>query len=217
MLINTILVQRSRSCHVKTLHLMLRLNLFCMQHGIQQEITYVDDDVNEKADMIARKLKGNADKLIFFDFGVTISHDDIPNLVNSSAACAVIAGPSPGVDWVMFRDKVLKGDAIKEPIGQQGTHFDTEVSQQVKGQDEGTYQVTRTNPKAWMMNRKACADALKQKKGQGIWVPSRTSEIFDRLIQRGVKVWALTKISAVVTYPHECVSNILEAAGVRAT
>ena len=217
MLVNTILVQRSRSCHVKTLHLMLRINLFCMQHGIQQEITYVNDDVNEKAEIISRKLKGNADKLIFIDFGVTISHDDIPQLLNCPAACAVIAGPTPGVDWGMFRAKVLKGEEIKESLDQQGLHFDTEVTHQVKGQDEGIYQVSRTDPKVWMMNRKTCADALKQKKGQGIWIPSRTSDIFDRLIKRDVKVWALTKISAVVTYPHECVSNILEAAGVKAS
>ena len=217
MIINTILVQRSRSCHVKTLHLMLRINLYCMQHGIQQEITYVNDDVNEKAEIISKKLKGGADKIIFFDFGVTISHDDIPQLMNCAAACAVVAGPVAGVDWGMFRDKVLKGDSIKEPLSQQGIHFDTEVSKQVRGQDEGVYQVIRTDPKVWVMNRKACADALKQKKGQGIWVPSRTSDIFDRLIKRDVKVWALTKISAVVTYPHECVSNILDAAGVRAT
>jgi hypothetical protein len=216
MLINTILVQRSRSCHVKTLHLMLRINLYCMQHGIQQEITYVNDDVNEKSEMIARKLKGNADKLIFIDFGVTITHDDIPALLGSQAQCAVIPAPAPGVDWGMFRDKVLKGDVINEPVGQQGIHFDTDVSNHVKGQDEGTYQVVKTNPKVWVMNRKACADALKQKKGQGIMVPSRVSEIFDRLVSRGVKVWALTKMSAVVTYPHECVSNILEAAGVKA-
>jgi hypothetical protein len=188
-----------------------------MQHGIQQEITYVNDDVNEKAEIVAKKLKGNADKLIFFDFGVTMSHDDIPTLLNCTAACAVVAGPTPGVDWGMFRDKVLKGDAIKEPLAQQGLHFDTDVSHKVKGQDDGVYQVTRTDPKVWVMNRKVCADAMKQNKGHGIWVPSRTSDIFDRLIKRDVKVWALTKISVIVTYPHECISNILEAAGVRAT
>ena len=216
MLVNTILVQRSRSCHVKTLHLMLRINLYCMQHGIQQEITYVNDDVNEKAEVIARKLKNNADKLIFIDFGVTMTHDDIPALMNSDAACAVIPGPVPGVDWGMFRDKVMKGDSVSEPVEQRGLHFDTKISNQVKGQDEGIYHVTKTDPKIWVMNRRVCVDALKQKKGQGITVPSRTSEIFDRLISRGVKVWALTKISTVVTYPHECISNILEAAGVKA-
>lgn len=214
MLINTILVQRSRSCHVKTLHLMLRFNLFCMQHGIQQEITYVNDDVNEKADIIARKLKGNADKIVFFDFGVTITHDDIHKIALSNAACAVIPAPTAGVDWGMFRDKVLAGSP--ERLDQAGLHFDTEVGSQVKG-EEGVFTVKKTDPKVWMMNRKVCADALKQKKGQGIWIPSRVSEIFDRLVNRGVKVWAYTKISVVVTYPHECVSNILEAAGVRAT
>jgi hypothetical protein len=35
------------------------------------------------------------------------------------------------------------------------------------------------------------------------------------LKERGVKIYAFTAAKLVMTYPHECISNILSAAGVK--
>lgn len=213
MLLNTVLVTRSRSCHVKLLHLMLRLNIYCIQNQIKNEITFVNDNVNQKVDTIIKRLKGNADKILFVDFGATIDHDKIPEFLNCDSACAVVPSPVEGVDWNMFRDKVKNG-LNGESLFQAGLHFDTEVTNQVKNAPEGVYNVAKTDPKIWIMKRKPCEEAMKNKKGSGIWVPNRISEIFEKLISKNAKVVALTNITATVTYPHECVSNILESAGI---
>lgn len=206
--INTILVTRSRSCHVKTLHMMLRLNVMCMENGIKQEITYVNDDINEKTAMIAKKLKGNADKIIFIDFGVQLDHESLRHILEDYP-CIIFPAAVENIDWNMFRTKALAGS--NEPISQMGLNFDTEISVKIA---DGVYKVTKTNPKCWVMNRKLTETCLKQKKGQGIWVPSKISDLFEKLVQRNLKVVAYTKAVVTVTYPHECVSNILETAGV---
>ena len=65
----TLLVTRSKSCSVKTLHTVLRINLTCMQKGVDNEISYVDDDPFLKAEIIERFMKTH-DRIIFVDFGV---------------------------------------------------------------------------------------------------------------------------------------------------
>ena len=46
----TIIVTRSKSCHVKTLHAVLRLNMRCLQKSIDNQIVYVNDNPFDKAD-----------------------------------------------------------------------------------------------------------------------------------------------------------------------
>ncbi len=53
----TLLVTRSKSCSVKTLHTVLRINLTCMQKGVDNEISYVDDDPFLKAEIVERFMK----------------------------------------------------------------------------------------------------------------------------------------------------------------
>ena len=64
----TILVTRSKSCHVKTLHTVLRINVQCLQKNINNQIAYVDDDTFLKAEMVQHYIKNN-DRIIFIDFG----------------------------------------------------------------------------------------------------------------------------------------------------
>jgi hypothetical protein len=42
-------------------------------------------------------------------------------------------------------------------------------------------------------------------------------KIFEKFKSYGVKVYAWTAANVVTTYAHECISNIMNAAGVRAT
>ena len=53
----TILVTRSKACHVKTLHTVLRINVQCLQKNINNQITYVDDDPFQKAEAVQKFMK----------------------------------------------------------------------------------------------------------------------------------------------------------------
>ena len=51
----SIIVTRNKSCHVKTLHTILRFNLFCLQKGgVENEVVFVNDDPFEKSEIIHR-------------------------------------------------------------------------------------------------------------------------------------------------------------------
>ena len=79
----TIIVTRSKSCHVKTLHTILQLNIKCIQKGWEQRILFVNDDPYEKADMIEKSLK-EYDRTLFIDFG--IQSDTTSNVLNKTTA-----------------------------------------------------------------------------------------------------------------------------------
>jgi len=53
----TIVTTRSKSCSVKTLHAILRLNMRCLQKNINNEITYVIDDPYAKAEAVQKIFK----------------------------------------------------------------------------------------------------------------------------------------------------------------
>ena len=44
----TVIVTRSKSCHVKTLHTILKLNIKCIETRSEQKIFFVNDDPYEK-------------------------------------------------------------------------------------------------------------------------------------------------------------------------
>ena len=199
---------RSRSCHVKTMHALLRLNLKCIEKQVQHEITYVNDDSIEKIEMIIKKVKGVYDKILFLDFGIFIDEHTLDQVFEKHQ-CAVFPVAKPGINWDMFKDKVMNGST--EPTSQMGLEFDTDIGKKVS---DGIYRVTKTTPKTWCMDLKCVQKALKGKKGEGISVPRDIDALFERLVQR-VNVVAYTKAKTTVSYPHECISNILEAAGVK--
>jgi len=116
-----------------------------------------------------------------------------------------------GINWDMFREKACSGTS--EPVEQCGLEFDTELGQKI---GESMYWVNKTDPKAWVMETKHVNKILKgRKNGDAIRLPPRNVEMFDKLIALGVKICAWTAARLVVTYPHECLSNILESAGVK--
>jgi len=54
----TILVTRGKSCHVKTLHTILRFNLKCLQRGnTENEVVFVTMSPLIKAEIIHKYLK----------------------------------------------------------------------------------------------------------------------------------------------------------------
>ena len=119
----TLIVTRSKSCSVKTLHTILKMNIHCIQQSVQNEILYVNDDPFEKAEMIKRCIS-RCDRLFFIDFGINVDEESIKQMFQ----------PHEGVGVLVFP---------------------------------------------------------------------------------GVKIYAFTAAKLTMTYTHECVSNILSAAGVK--
>ena len=203
----TILVTRSKACHVKTLHTILRLNIKCLQKSINNEITYVDDDSFKKAEIIQQYAKTH-DRIFFIDFGISADDESIDKVLGDLDGFGVLVFPGvkEGVDWNLFKSKVRSD--CKEPIAQMGLHFDTEVGNKIS---DNIHVVTSTEAKCWVMNTKNLIKNIKDKKGNWKIYP----KMFEKFKEQGVKIYAFTAAKLTMTYPHECISNILNAAGVK--
>ena len=62
------------------------------------------------------------------------------------------------------------------------------------------------------MNTKNVLKTIKDKKS-GNWKIS--PKMFEKFQEQGVRLYAFTAAKLTMTYTHECVSNILNAAGVK--
>lgn len=209
MKICTIVVTRSKSCHVKTLHVILRLNVACIQKGFDNEITYVNDDPYEKAELIQKYAKTH-DRIFFVDFGVGADDQTLAQVMDKheGIGCLVFPGVVEGVDWGMFKNKVRSDSS--EPVQQMGLHFDTEVGKKIS---DNMYTVTSTQARCWIMNTKNVIRQIKDKKGNWKIYP----KMFEKFKEQGVKICAFTAAKLTMTYTHECISNILNAAGVKSS
>jgi|SRR5210317_38547 hypothetical protein len=204
----TILVTRSKSCHVKTLHTVLRLNVKCLEKNVDNKIDYVNDETLDKIEKIQSYMKSH-DRIIFIDFGIHMDDESIKQLFepHDGVGCLVFPGVKDGIDWDLFKKKVQENST--EPIGQMGLHFDTVVGSAVS---KDIRKVDSTTARAWMMNTKNVLKNIKDKK-TGNW--KLTPDMFNKFLQQGVKIYAFTAAKLTMTYTHECVSNILNAAGVK--
>ena len=202
----TILVTRSKACHVKTLHSVLKLNMRCIQNDIKNEIVYIDDDPFKKAEMVQHCMK-LYDRIFFIDFGVGVDDISLDECIgkHEHIGCLVFPGVKEGIDWEMFKNKV--NENVDEPYSQMGLNFDTEVGKKV---DTNIYHVTRTNARAWIMNTKNVLKSLHKNKDYKV-----SPKMFEKFVQQGVKLYAFTASKLTIAYTHECISSILNAAGVK--
>jgi hypothetical protein len=207
MKICTVVTTRSKSCSVKTLHTILKLNIHCIQNNVQNEIVYVNDDPFDKVEMIQKCLT-RCDRIFFIDFGINVDENSITQIFedHEGIGALVFPGVKEGIDWGLFRHKVKAGST--EPVSQMGLNFDTEVGKKISND---IYSVVNTEAKSWVMFSKNIIKNYKDKKGN----VNLHVKIFEKLKERGVKIYAFTAAKLVMTYPHECISNILSAAGVK--
>jgi len=198
----TLIVTRSKSCSVKTLHTILKMNIHCIQQNVQNEIIYVNDDPFEKSEMI-KKCVSRCDRLFFVDFGINVDEESIKELFKPHDGLGVLVFPGvkDGIDWGLFKHKVREGS--KEPVSQMGLNFDTEVGQKVS---KDIYKVNNTEARAWVMFSKNTLKKCKK---------FTASNMLNNLRDEDVKIYAFTASKLTMTYTHECVSNILNAAGVK--
>ncbi len=211
MRIATILVTRGKSCHVKTLHTILKFNIRCMKTGTENEVIFVNDEPFEKAEIIYKYLKSH-DRIFFVDFGISVDEASLDKVFDKhdGVGCLVFPGVTEGIDWGMFKEKVVSKS--KEPVEQIGLHFDTIVANQIS---DDIYAVNETSAKSWVMMNKNVMKHLKDKKNGAFKIHPRMKNMFLKFKEAGIKIHAYTAAKLVMTYSHECVSNILNAAGVK--
>ena len=163
MRIATILVTRGKSCHVKTLHTILKFNIRCMKTGTENEVIFVNDEPFEKAEIIYKYLKSH-DRIFFVDFGISVDEGSLDKVFekHDGVGCLVFPGVTEGIDWGMFKEKVIS--KYNEPIEQMGLHFDTIVANRIS---DDIYAVNETSAKSWVMMNKNVMKHLKDKK---IWI-----------------------------------------------
>ena len=202
----TIIVTRSKSCHVKTLHAVLRLNIRCLQKKIDNQIAYVDDDPYKKAEMVEKYMKTH-DRIFFIDFGIGVDDASLDQVMekHEGVGCLVFPGVKEGIDWGMFKEKIRND--INEPVSQMGLNFDTDVGSAVS---KDIRKVDSTSAKVWIMNTKNVTKTLQKNKDSKI-----SPKMFEKLLRQNVRVYAFTASKLTMTYTHECVSNILNAAGIK--
>jgi hypothetical protein len=207
MKICTVITTRSKSCSVKTLHTILKLNIKCLENNVQNEIVYVNDDPFAKIEMI-QKCLARCDRIFFVDFGINVDDESIKQIFANHDGIGVLVFPGvkEGIDWGLFKHKVREDSG--EPVSQMGLNFDTDVG---KKMSKDIYTVTNTHARSWVMFSKNIMKNAKDKKGNF----SLHVKMFEKLKEQGVKICAFTAAKLTMTYPHECISNILSAAGVK--
>tara|TARA_R100000908_G_scaffold43192_1_gene20233 strand:- start:902 stop:1435 length:534 start_codon:yes stop_codon:yes gene_type:complete len=175
---------------------------------VDNKIDYVNDETLEKIEKVQSYMKSH-DRIIFIDFGIHMDDASISQLFepHEGVGCLVFPGVKDGIDWSLFKEKVRENST--EPVSQMGLHFDTNVGKTVS---KDIRKVESTTARAWLMNTKNVLKVIKDKK-TGSW--KLVPDMFQKLLQQGVKIYAFTAAKLTMTYTHECVSNILNAAGVK--
>ena len=201
----SVLVTRSKACHVKTLHTVLKLNILCVQNSVDHQILYVNDDPFEKAVMIEQCMKVY-DRILFIDFGIGVDETSLEKAleINENAGLVVFPGVKQGINWDMFKDKVRNGSM--EAVSQMGLEFDTVLGKKTAPH---FYHVASTDAKVWVMMPRTVVKQIKKKKWR------LRPNMFEDFKEQGVKVFAYSGARLIQTYAHECVSNILNAASVK--
>jgi hypothetical protein len=210
--ITFLITLRNKSMSVKTLHSLLNINIESLRNNKKISITYVNDDPFEKNDAIKKCLKTTS-RIVNIDYGVGIDSNTIVKFFQSTPAGfngVVFPIVVEGIDWGMFSEKVKNGS--EEPVSQMGLNFDTEVGKKV---NDDFYIVKSTTPSVWMIDTKAILKNMRVKKGEGVSLPVKKTELFKKFEENGIKLCAYVKSKISVTYTHECLGNILNAAGVK--
>lgn len=214
MKVATIIVTRSHACHVKTLHTILRFNIACLQSGqVQNEVSFVNDDPYEKSEAIHKFMKTH-DRIFFVDFGIHVDDVSLNTVLakNEGYGAVVFPGVKEGIDWDMFKKKVREKST--EPIEQMGLTFDTEVLTKVA---EDIHTVKTSGAKSWVLMTKPVLRSIRDKRTGTYKIHPKLDVMFAKFKEHGVRVVAFTAAKLVNTYTHECIGNIVNSSGVKAT
>lgn len=196
-----VVVTVNKSVCVRTLHTLLKLNMFASVNQMYLEIQYVNNDPFTISEVLNKKIK-LTDRLIFVDYGVGIDDTSIKTMGMSvqNNDCIIYPCVTEGIDWKLFEKNMNK-----EELSQAGMSFDTDVGTKIS---DGFYKVISSVPKVISMDSKKIYKKLKK-------FPVRRDEWISKMLSSDVKICAYSKAKCTVSYNHECYGNILQTAGVK--
>ncbi len=203
MLLTVACVSRNKSIYVTGLHMLLQLTAKCIQAGHQINIQFVNDP-----SQMTRLLK-MCERVLWVDYGACLDVESFDKIFEKHGEILVFPSVKEGVNWSRFETGVREKSS--EPIHQLGLDFDTVVDKKIS---DGIYTVKSTTPSVFVMDCPKVFDKIREKKGEGVKLPNTMDEIFQKYVEKGVKIHAYTKCNVIRHYSHECVGNILEAVGV---
>ena len=203
MQITTVIVTRNKSASVKTLHTLLKLNIICLENNVHNKIMFTNDDFSSRKATLQKNLK-TTDRLLWIDYGVAVDEVSLRQVVARDWQWHGVVFPcvTEGINWEQFKEEI----STPEPISQKGLDFDTTVDKKVR---DDFYTIVKTNPKCFVLDTKHLLKNMKK-------MSHDFEELFSELNTTKFKLVAFTSAKLIVTYPHECLGNILGAAGVKA-
>jgi hypothetical protein len=210
-----VVVDVNHQIAVRTLSVLIGLTTQLTKQGVEYEVNYTSNDSEDKREQVIKALK-KYDTLVFFDHGT--SFDLRPLLATPwQKACSMLIIPSFKniIDWERFKETCNKD--IEEPLGQRALQFDTEVNENkpIPGPGTQLYPVTNSDARVFLLDCKQVLRKLKDKKGNFIQVPLKSTEWVRFLKERGVQIAAAVDIPCTNTIAHKCVSGLGKSNGLR--
>jgi len=210
-----VVVDVNHQIAVRTLSVLIGLTSQLTKQGVPWEVNYSSNDSEDKRAWLLQSLK-KYDTLIFFDHGT--SFDLRPLLATPwQQACSMLIVPSfkKMIDWNRFKETCTL--EIEEPLDQRALIFDTEVNEKkpIPGPGTQLYTVTNSDARVFLLDCKQVIRKLKDKKGNFIQVPLKSTEWVRFFKERGVQIAAAVDIPCTNTIAHKCVSGLGKSNGIR--
>ena len=210
-----VVVDVNHQIAVRTLSVLIGLTTQLTKQGVDWEVNYSSNDSEDKRAWVLQGLK-KYDTLVFFDHGTSF---DLRPLLSTpwQKACSMLIIPSLKniIDWERFKETCTKD--IEEPLEQRALIFDTEVNEKkpIPGPGTALYSVTHSDAKIFFVDCNIILRKLKDKKGNIIQVPLKSTEWVRFFKERSVQVAAAVDILSTNTIAHKCVSGLGKSNGLR--
>jgi len=210
-----VVVDVNHQIAVRTLSVLIGLTSQLTKQGVPWEVNYSSNDSEDKRAWVLQGLK-KYDTLVFFDHGTSF---DLRPLLSTpwQKACSMLIVPSLKniIDWKRFKETCTL--EITEPLGQRALVFDTQVNEKkpIPGPGTQLYPVTNSDARVFLLDCKQVLRKLKDKKGNFIQVPLKSTEWVRFLKERGVQIAAAVDIPCTNTIAHKCVSGLGKSNGLR--
>lgn len=200
MQLTTVIVTRNKSASVKTLHTLLKLNIFCLENSVQNRIIFTNDDHDSRQVALKKNLK-NTVRILWIDYGINIDEDSLRQVIAKDWKWHGVVFPcvTEGINWEQFKENI----DTSEPLTQKGLSFDTSVTTCVR---DSFYKIEKTKPRCFCFDTKPFLKHIKKE----------NMSDFEHILSSNLNLVAYTNAKLIVTYPHECLGHILSAAGVKA-
>jgi len=210
-----VVVDVNHQIAVRTLSVLIGLTTQLTKQGVDWEVNYSSNDSEDKRAWVIQGLK-KYDTLVFFDHGTSF---DLRPLLSTpwQKACSMLIVPSLKniIDWERFKETCTED--LQEPLGQRALAFDTQVNEKkpIPGPGTQLYPVTNSDARVFLLDCKQVLRKPKDKKGNFIQVPLKSTEWVRFLKERGVQIAAAVDIPCTNTIAHKCVSGLGKSNGLR--